>query len=89
MLPPKKVIKIIYLYIQTGPTQVGDGHSDPDLMKCIDAALVKDKLLGFTCYNTKLTPSQVLDQLKARNIGTFKIEGMTAYENRLYWTVSY
>ena len=46
MLPTKKVIKIIYLYIQTGPTQVGDGHSDPDLMKCIDAALVKDKLLG-------------------------------------------
>ena len=73
----------------TGPTQVGDGHSDPELIKCIDAALAKDKLRGFTCYDTKLTPSQVLDQLKARKIGTFRIEGMTAHGDHLYWTVSY
>ncbi|KPP73873.1 GTP cyclohydrolase 1 feedback regulatory protein-like, partial [Scleropages formosus] len=67
---------------ETGPTMVGDEHSDPEIMNYLGAS--KTTILGnnFSEYHVSEPPRMVLDKLE--KIG-YRVVTMTGVGQTLVW----
>lgn len=70
--------------LDIGPTFVGDELSDPDLMKKLDATLVKQLGNDFAQYKTSHGPRVVMDKLETLG---YKLVSMTGVGQTCIWTL--
>ncbi|KAI6184898.1 GTP cyclohydrolase 1 feedback regulatory protein [Aphelenchoides bicaudatus] len=69
---------------ETGPTTVGDQHSDPEIMKLVQAKLISRLGNTFTEYVTDWPPRLVLDRLSQEG---FKMLTMAGIGQTCVWTM--
>lgn len=70
--------------MECGPTSVGDGNSDPELMASLGANKVKDIGHDFETYRTNDNPRVVLDKLEVQG---WKLVTVTGAGQTIIWTL--
>jgi len=78
------VIVTAQIRIETGPTYVGDEHSDPELMLKLEADKFKEPGNNFFVYRSKLLPRQILDRLEYLG---YRIAGVAGIGQTCMWTL--
>ncbi|CAB3406572.1 unnamed protein product [Caenorhabditis bovis] len=70
--------------MECGPTMVGDGDSDPQLMALLEANLMKQLGNEFQEYITKWSPRKVLNTLEREG---WRVVGMAGIGQTCAWTL--
>lgn len=70
--------------VDCGPTVVGDGDIDPDLMSFLNAKRREDRLTKIVTYTTDLAPRCVLNLLEKKG---WSVVSSTGFEQTCVWTL--
>lgn len=70
--------------LDSGPTVVGDGDIDPDLMSFLKAERKEERLTRIVTYTTKLAPRCVLNLLEKKG---WSVVSSAGFAEKCVWTL--